>query len=94
MEMEVNTSISITVLTLSPYLDFPNKDTKNTEAQEVTRSYGQFCSICYHFMIFLISLCDSALDKKGIALYVVLELRTPECSVFRSDSPEPEGDAV
>lgn len=32
MEMEVNTSISITVLTLSPYLDFPNKDTKNTEA--------------------------------------------------------------
>lgn len=33
MEIKGNTSISITVLTLSPYLDFRNKDTKNTEAQ-------------------------------------------------------------
>lgn len=33
MEIKVNTFVSITVSTLSPYLDFRNKDTKNTEAQ-------------------------------------------------------------
>lgn len=32
MEIKVNTSISITVPALSPYLDFCNKDNKNIEA--------------------------------------------------------------
>lgn len=33
MEIKVKTSIDITVLALSPYMDFHNKNTKDIEAQ-------------------------------------------------------------
>lgn len=33
MQIKVKTSIDVTVLALSPYMDFHNKDTKDNEAQ-------------------------------------------------------------